>query len=101
MTFLVDLPDLKAHGVTREPANLRAVTVYFNRELTNDELRWLHDHLRHGIKHDFSGVEPGCRYCDFDPFKEYSGLETSALPPYCEKCGFGHDTGNPCPSLNR
>jgi hypothetical protein len=30
-----------------------------------------------------------------------SALETSALPPYCEKCGFGHDTGNPCPSLNR
>jgi hypothetical protein len=72
--FLTDLPDLKAHGVTREATQPRAITVHFNRPLTDNEMRWLHDHLRHGIVHDFSQSGPGCRYCEFDPGKEYGAL---------------------------
>ena len=71
MIYLIDLVDLAARGVSRDPVDERTISVAFNRALTDDELRWLHDHLRHGIQHNFQHSNPGCRYCDFDPFKEY------------------------------
>jgi hypothetical protein len=84
MTFLIDMPSLMARGLSRDAGDVRTVSVSFNRELTDDELRWLHDHLRHGIQHNYVGGV-GCKYCDFDPYKEY------VAPSICcaEDIGFG------------
>lgn len=62
--------DLTARGVSRE-ADERNVVVSFNRRLTDNELRWLHDHLLRGIPHRFRVGGDGCADCDYDPMVTY------------------------------
>jgi hypothetical protein len=66
-----DDDDLKARGVSRDPDE-RNLMVSFNRRPTDNEMRWLHDHLRKGIPHRFQTSRPGCDDCDYDPCVDYS-----------------------------
>lgn len=63
--------DLTVRGVGREADDQRCVVLFFNRRLTDNELRWLHDHLRKGIPHRFRVGNKGCLDCDYDPMVAY------------------------------
>ena len=53
---------LEINGVGRDKDCLSALVLYFNRALTDDEVRFIHDVMRRTVKISMSNEEKSCQH---------------------------------------